>query len=122
MVTNNVNLSQDKANNASNGVWILQQIGKILPLIISSLIIGSVVWIGSNSMQTNLTLAVMSNDISILKDQVKASTVDKYTSSHALQDKALFYSEINHLKTYNLELKGQIINIESRLLDLERVK
>lgn len=100
--------------------WFLSGVSKIGPGIFSALIVGSILWIGTNSMQTNVTLAVMSNDINSLKEQIRSGSSKWYTIDQATVDRAFITSEITHLKEYDASLKLQLNLAESRLLELER--
>lgn len=107
--------------------WVLAMFAKVGPSVFSALIIGSIVWIGNSSMQTNTTLALMSKDITALQKQIEEtrqnlrdSVADRYTSKEALQDKSLVFAEMSHMKDANLSLKSEILVMQSRILDLER--
>lgn len=110
--------NENKDNEAKN--WFVAALAKLGPGVFSAVIIGSILWIGTNSMQTNVTLAVMSNDISSLKEQVKSSSMDKYTIAQAALDKSFVLSEIAHLKETVSRLDSEGQARAARILELER--
>ena len=101
---------------------IVSFISKVSPMLFVAAVVGSIGWIGSNSMQTNVTLAVMSNDISQLKEQIKSTSIDRYTGTQAMSDRNFYLSEMSHLKDSIAAIDIRLLRAEQRVLDLERQK
>lgn len=111
-------MAQSDSNNALSG--LLSFISKISPGIFVALVVMSIGWIGSNSMQTNVTLAVMSADIIQLKEQIKTAGNDRYSNTQAISDRAYYLAEISHLKDAQLNVDARLLRAELRVLELER--
>lgn len=101
---------------------IIGFIAKVSPAIFIALTVSSIAWIGSNSMQTNVTLAVMSNDMVQLKEQIKSASNDRYTNTQAMADRTYYLSEMDHLKDSLVTMDLRMLRAEQRVLELERSK
>jgi len=100
--------------------WVIAFLAKVAPTLFIALIVGSIGWIGSNSMQTNVSLAVLNANMDAVKEQLKVASADRYTGTQANADKSFYLSEISHLKESDSAMRAEILLMQSRLLDLER--
>lgn len=99
---------------------ILSFLNKAAPSMVIAITLASIFWVGNNTTEANVKLAVITTELTNLKAQINDRTSDRYTGTQAAADKTYLISEIGHAKSDILELRSQNASILNRILELER--